>query len=146
MDGKIIMNFISETNQISTKLFSGLQDDSYAVPDIKWITEEFTPRFKKFLFDNNLRESEENSNDCEDFSDNAISVGRTLYFNDSQKIKEHALSIGFFDYLSNIESHRIVMIVAHENKNLKLVFYEPLTQEIIPLDLKNIGFIWEWRL
>lgn len=147
MESHQIRDFITETNHIHTQFFPQMNDDTYAVPSIDWINNEFTPALRKFYFKYNLYNEANNENDCEDLALYAEAVARILYHNDSAKIKECAISVGHFDYLLSIESHRIIMFVAHDEEKIKLIFYEPFAQQIIK-DNNEITnhLVWNWEM
>ena len=144
VDREEVVNFIVYTNHVKTFIGNETGDTYYAIPHVNWVKNQFAPKFRNFLWVNRLYYSDED-NDCEDFVHYGITVGRLLYYETPGKLKNHGLAIGSLSYLYQIESHQILMFVAHDNKQLKLLFYEAQFGTPIEINPSDV-LVWDWSL
>ena len=145
ISGDDLRNFIVETNHINAGDCTLMVDNSYAVPTVDWIKESYTPILKQFLFDNQLDLYQSGKNECDKFSYYGVTVGHMMHFH-SKSPSNTGLSIGELTYTVSLTPHDIMFFVATDKSDkLKLVFYEPQTQQILDLDPADIGVLG-WRM
>ena len=149
MDREDVNWFLTDTNKMKSLFVPDavpdLVDSAYAIPSSDWIKYEFVPAFKKFLFDNDLVYSEED-NDCEDFVDYGVTVGRLLYYHSPYKLKNYAISIGHLDVMENLQSHRYLMFLSHDAElRVHVELYEAQTQRPVEINRTNV-IIWGWQM
>lgn len=143
-----VRNFLFVTNNVFVVAdFYKFEDRSYAVPTLKWINEVYTPAFTKWLIDNGVTSEVKpnggyslEDNDCEDFSDYAITVGRLLHRKNSNRPINTAIPIGIISYqTSNTDWHAINVMIVMDNGKMTLMFYEPQIQNFIKFDASEMG-------
>lgn len=134
-----VANFIEITNQVdgfSSHIY--FNDDFYAVPTLKWVNEVYSPRLTKFLFDNDLLKYVKESNDCDDFSQYALTVAHMMHRYSTSRPKGTTISIGDVTWMQPMQDHAInVWIVTDDNGKLILAFYEPQEQRFIPFSTRD---------
>jgi hypothetical protein len=140
-----ITNFIVDTNGIHALLGTLVPDTEYAIPTVEWIEKYYTPQLKQFLFDYQLNSPSSIENDCDKYAQYGLTIGHVMHHH-ANKPKNTALTIGEFMYIDSIVAHVINFFIAIDKDNqIKLVFYEPQTQQIILLDVKDVAVLY-WRM
>jgi hypothetical protein len=131
-----ISMFIQVTNKVEVmenNLF--LRDDLYAVPTLDWVNRVYSPQLTKFLFDNDLLKYTKESNDCDDFSQYALTVAHMMHRYSLNRPKGTTISVGDVIQMQVMADHAInVWIVTDDAGRLMLAFYEPQQQRIIPFN------------
>ncbi len=142
-----LYHFVVSSNGIDSAR-SKLNSPVYALPSIDWINKEFTPALKDFYWKNGLTHYTKWENDCVKFSAHAISVAYNVYYHDSDKLNEHALAVGLFDYYPVFSSigHEIIFFVAHDHGKKVLIFYEPQAQKEASMSLFDFFGVVYWNL
>ena len=145
MDKIDMTAFIIETNHINALQCYSMNDQQYAIPTIKWIEKDFSSELKKFLFKYQVTSATDTSNDCDDFTQYAITVGHIMFRHASKRPAESALAIGAFQYYPDGGGgHSLNFFIATDDYGvIKVVLYEPQTQQIIQLYPKDTVIFWE---
>lgn len=122
----------------------------YAAPTSKWVEKIFSPRFDKYLFDNNLRGYIVGQNDCVKFTTHGISEAYTAYARESGHELDTTLAVGAFDYFPNAidsnEGHEIMFFIINDGKGFELKFYEPQSRRFVYLDFFQLMSAYRWRM
>lgn len=130
-----LIDFITKTNkavpQAGLRVMSSV---TYAVPDVRWIERTYTPFFYAYLFDNDLRTPTDLDNDCVKFTAHGLSSAYNLYHRTSNRPEKTALAVGSFENWQGFGVHSFLFFIAMDNGKMVIVFYEPQTQRIIPVD------------
>ena len=116
-------------------------DPEYSLVSEKWIRDAATFNFTKFLDKLDMLEYNSNVNDCDDFA-RAFTLFSKFYFRKSLKNKNmNSCAVGEFYYLRTNGSYHAInfMIVLDENRNRKILFYEPQTGNFVNLTKDEIG-------
>lgn len=122
-----------------------IADKEYSLPDKNWILTEFSISWnslQKFL---EIKEWNDETNDCDDFARGAAFLAQTLH--SRHKLKT-GLAFGEFYFHSDVVKgpHAINFFFYKENEELKLGFYEPQTYLECQLTEIERAKCFYWRI
>ena len=145
LDDTQVMNFIKQTNNIKTYRNSDVLDYSYKIPTKQWINEKFTPFYSDFLFKYSLNTYYEDKNNCNKYTQYALTCGHILFKNEKDSTSG-ALAIGQFRYFKGLDRHSIIFFIVNDNGENKLLFYEPQIQQLITLTEEQLRLCTDWSM
>ncbi len=115
-----------------------ISDNEYKIVTRKWITEEFKPHWFSYKTRNNLIYRFESS-DCDNFSLHCLLAAQELS-SDGKPI-----CVGYLAYRKSITGpHAINIFLIEENDKIKVIFFEPQTDEIIGLSKAELASCFFW--
>lgn len=138
MTGQQVENFLFITNNVSVlNGFETIDDRAYAVPTLKWVKDVYSPELTSWLFKNGITSQfnpqggyHAEENDCDDFADYGVIVGKLLHHHNTDKPAESAFPMGVVHFLlDNGSGHAINFLIVTDDGKFKLMFYEPQRQD-----------------
>jgi hypothetical protein len=143
MDDTQVKNFIVNTNHIKAILYSDISDFSYGIPSKGWVENKFTDFYKNFLFKYSLNTYKDGKNNCNKYSQYAITCGHILFKDEPGST---SLAIGQFSYFTQLVRHSIIFFIVNDDGHNKLLFYEPQAQQFITLTDEEIKLCTDWKM
>jgi hypothetical protein len=122
-------------------------DKYYSIPTEKWIEQDFSKSFKKFLGSINSSKYVLEENDCDKFTLLAFTYVHILHHNTLNKIDQTGISFGEFWYYSEIfkSYHAVNVIIVKRGGINKVIYFDAETQKIITLtDSEKLTCLY-WR-
>jgi hypothetical protein len=138
-----VENFLFVTNNVFVlNGFETIDDREYAIPSLEWVKKVYSPALTDWLFKNGITTQMETrggyhdeENDCDDFADYGVTVGKLLHHHNSSKPPAAAFPMGVIHFLQDDGSgHAINFLIVTDDGKLKLIFYEPQLQDLTPFN------------
>lgn len=113
-------------------------DESYAIPDEKWVKSDFLDLLRKFQA--SIRETRyiAEGNDCDDFAKMASAFSKLVYSN-SRVQGGKSPAIGEFYYRKvGVGDHAINFAIVSSGDQFKIIFFDPQTWEVVKLSREEL--------
>lgn len=135
-------------NGITNLISSNISHLGYRKVNEKWVTGEFSKKYREFLFNQGvLNWYEEGQFNCEDYSLGASFYARVLNRLSDDRIKGISIAVGIIYYVPDMDvnnpRHSINFMILEDES---IVFYEPQYQQIVKLSKNEINSIYYWEL
>jgi hypothetical protein len=119
-------------------------DSTYVLTTRSWIQSDFSSGLSAFQFQMGINNWKPESNDCDKFSLATTFYAKWLTHSSPNRKFNASLAMGevFYTRSNSRGNHAINFFIINESDELKIVFYEPQTRQIISLTQNEMFSIY----